>query len=218
MGIDAGGLFKEFLTKLTEKIFDPQFALFVETEIDRKQYPNVLSAYEDPENYRQYYNFIGMIVGKALYEGVLLKCRFARFFLNKIVDKSNQVDDLKAIDQQFYDNLMQVKYYEDSPVEDLGLTMTVAQDIFGESQEIQLLPNGANVPVTNENRLVYIILYANWLLNGRIREQVSNFVRGMRSVFSEEYFSIFFPDEIDNLISGGKNEIDIDDLQKHTKY
>ena len=94
IGIDAGGLFKEFLTKLTECIFDPQFAFFIETEVDRKQYPNVLSAYEDPENYRKYYQFIGMIVGKALYEGVLLKCRFARFFLNKIVDKSNQVDDL----------------------------------------------------------------------------------------------------------------------------
>lgn len=40
----------------------------------------------------------------------------------------------------------------------------------------------------------------------------------MRSVFSEEYFSIFFSDEIDTLISGGKNEIDIDDLQKHAKY
>ena len=98
MGIDAGGLFKEFLSKLTEKIFDPQLALFVETEVDRRHYPNVLSAFEDPENFRHYYQFIGMIVGKALYEGVLLKCRLARFFLNKVVSKSNQVDDLKAID------------------------------------------------------------------------------------------------------------------------
>jgi len=30
-----------------------------------------------------------MIVGKALYEGMLLKCRLARFFLNKVVSKSN---------------------------------------------------------------------------------------------------------------------------------
>lgn len=65
---------------------------------------------------------------------------------------------------------MQVKYYEASPVEDLGLTMTVAQDVFGESREIELVPNGANVQVTNENRLMYIILYANWLLSGRMRE------------------------------------------------
>ena len=125
MGIDAGGLFKEFLTKLTEKIFDPQLALFVETEVDRRHYPNMLSAHEDPENFRLYYQFIGMIVGKALYEGMLLKCRLARFFLNKVVSKSNQVDDLKAIDTQLYDNLMQVKYFE-GDVESLGLTMTVA--------------------------------------------------------------------------------------------
>ena len=59
---------------------------------------------------------------------------------------------------------------------------------------------------------MYVILYANWLLNGRMREQVNFFVRGLRSVFSEEYFSIFFPDEIDTLISGGKSEVDIDDL------
>ena len=142
----------------------------MENEVDRKHYPNFLSAYEDPENFRSYYHFSGMIVGKALYEGVLLKCRFARFFLNKVVSKSNQVDDLKAVDQQLYGNLMQVKYYEDSPVEDLGLTMTVAQDVFGDSREIELLPNGANVPVNNENRLLYVILYANWLLNGRMRE------------------------------------------------
>lgn len=65
---------------------------------------------------------------------------------------------------------MQVKYYEASPVEDLGLTMTVAQDTFGVSQEIELVPNGANVPITSENRLVYVMLYANYLLNGRMKE------------------------------------------------
>ena len=31
-GIDGGGLLKEFITKLTERIFDPQYAFFLETE------------------------------------------------------------------------------------------------------------------------------------------------------------------------------------------
>ena len=66
-----------------------------------------------------------MIVGKALFEGILLKATFASFFLNHMVNKSNQVDDLKALDPQLYDNLLQVKYYDTSPVEDLGLTMAV---------------------------------------------------------------------------------------------
>ena len=43
-------------------------------------------------------------------------------------------------------------------------------------------------------------------------------MRGMRTVFGAEFFSIFFPDEIDTLISGGKSELDIDDLQRHSKY
>jgi len=53
-----------------------------------------------------------MIVGKALYEGVLLKANFAKFFLNKFVNKSNSVDDLKELDSALYNNLMYLKYYE----------------------------------------------------------------------------------------------------------
>jgi ubiquitin-protein ligase E3 C len=30
-GVDGGGLFKEFITILTEKIFDPHYAFFTET-------------------------------------------------------------------------------------------------------------------------------------------------------------------------------------------
>jgi len=45
------------------------------------------------------YKFFGMIVGKAIYEGCLLKCTFTRTFLNKLVKKSNRLDDLKDIDR-----------------------------------------------------------------------------------------------------------------------
>lgn len=41
-GVDGGGLFKEFMTKLNEKIFDPQYSFFTETS-ERKLYPNYLS-------------------------------------------------------------------------------------------------------------------------------------------------------------------------------
>jgi ubiquitin-protein ligase E3 C len=58
------------------------------------------------------FKFFGMVVGKALFEGTLLKCNFAKFFLNKFVDKSNSVDDLKTLDPDLYNNLMYLKYYE----------------------------------------------------------------------------------------------------------
>ncbi len=42
-GVAGGGLFKEFITKLCEKIFDPEYAFFKENEQDRKLLPNHLS-------------------------------------------------------------------------------------------------------------------------------------------------------------------------------
>ena len=43
-GVDGGGLFKEFMTKLTERAFDPHYAFFTETPVDHRLYPNYLSA------------------------------------------------------------------------------------------------------------------------------------------------------------------------------
>ena len=98
MGVDAGGLFKEFMTKLTDEIFDPQYGFFEENQRESKMFPNVVAAQNDPD-FRMLFQFFGMIVGKAIFEGVLLKCRFARFFINKLVNRSNQVDELKGIDE-----------------------------------------------------------------------------------------------------------------------
>ena len=94
--------------------------------------------------------------------------------------------------------------------------MTTAVDQFGVSQEIELIPNGAHISVTNGNRPIYIMHLVNYLLNLRTYEQTKAFVRGLQSVFPEDYLGYFFPDEVELLISGGINEIDIDDLQANT--
>jgi len=93
------------MTKITEQIFDPNAAYFSETPVGRRLYPNVLSSYDDP-NYRNLFDFFGRLIGKALFEGVLLKSTFATFFLKHMLNKTNTVDDLKALDSQLYDNLM----------------------------------------------------------------------------------------------------------------
>ena len=57
---------------------------------------------------------------------------------------------------------------------------------------------------------------ANYVLNLRTAVLTQAFVRGMRKVIPQEYLSYFFPDEIQLLISGGLNSINMQDLQKHT--
>ena len=163
------------------------------------------------------FKFFGMMVGKAIFEGCLLKTTFTKTFLNRLAKKSNQLDDLKEIDKQVYDNLMFVKYY-DGDIEDMCLYMNQTDNKFGKDQTVNLVPGGSEIPVINENKMQYIRLFANYILNKREGEQSKAFSEGMHMVIDPELLHMFFPDEIQLLISGGRNEIDIKDLREHTNY
>lgn len=63
--------------------------------------------------------------------------------------------DLATMDQTLYNNLMFLKTYEGN-AEDLCLTFTVANNDFGTNKEIELIPNGANLDVTDANKHRYI--------------------------------------------------------------
>lgn len=39
-GIDAGGIFKEFINDISKMVFDPDFGMFTTTEPDKLIYPN----------------------------------------------------------------------------------------------------------------------------------------------------------------------------------
>jgi ubiquitin-protein ligase E3 C len=89
-----------------------------------------------------------MVVGKAIFEGILIKCSFARFFLNRfaenfgsITGSRNQIDDLSSLDPDIYKNLMMLKYYEGN-VEDLGLTFSIDDNHLDSNMTILLVPEG----------------------------------------------------------------------------
>ncbi|KAK3824788.1 MAG: hypothetical protein J3Q66DRAFT_364671 [Benniella sp.] len=90
-GIDGGGVFKEFLTSLVRQAFDTKYGLLKNTS-DQFLYPN-------PHRFAQeltqlkHYEFLGRILGKALYEGILIDAAFAGLFLAKCLGQVNYLDD-----------------------------------------------------------------------------------------------------------------------------
>lgn len=101
-GQDAGGIFKEFLTKLIKIVYDPNYGLFVLTQ-QNELYPNAKSGHlfgkgEDINIYR----FLGRLLGKAIYEGITVEPRFADFFLRKLINKPSSLHDLKSLDPDLY--------------------------------------------------------------------------------------------------------------------
>eukprot|EP01063_Lacrimia_lanifica_P011080 TRINITY_DN17856_c0_g1_i1.p1 TRINITY_DN17856_c0_g1~~TRINITY_DN17856_c0_g1_i1.p1 ORF type:complete len:1126 (+),score=369.89 TRINITY_DN17856_c0_g1_i1:122-3499(+) len=215
-GIDAGGVFKEFIEAVAKRGFDPNLGLFKGTE-DNKFYPN-------PQSKRLYghaymlrlYEFMGRIIGKAVYEGVVLNVPFAEFFLNTLLGRANFVEDLKTLDPDFHKNLVQLKEIDD--VDSLCLTFSYEEDSMGEMQTVNLIPNGSEVDVTNDNLIQYIATLAHAKLNTQFREQAAAFISGFHDIIPPRWTGLFNRNELQQLISGMAVSFDVGDMRAHTKY
>ena len=126
--------------------------------------------------------------------------------------------DLSTVDSQLYNNLMFLKTY-DGDASDLCLTFTVTNDDFGGTTEIPLMPDGANMEVTNVNKHRYISLVAKYYVVDRVKEQSEAFTRGLWEVIDRSWLRIFNEPELQVLISGASDgKLDVDDMRANTRY
>ena len=260
-GIDGGGVTKEFLTSVTSEAFAASdnlpVRMFVENE-KRALYPNP-GAYEEMryrlkeigvrerseaylttirETLRQY-EFLGRVVGKCLYEGILIDIVFAGFFLLKWAltggtnSASNEssyrasINDLRDLDEDLYRNLLKLKNYPGNVEEDFNLDFTITDEISvldGEDTRKlvhltrNLKPGGADEPVTNANRLAYISYVAQHRLARQPYQVTMAFLRGLSQIIQPMWLAMFNQNELQTLIGGDSNEIDIADLRSNTQY
>ncbi|KAG5436846.1 hypothetical protein PCANB_001668 [Pneumocystis canis] len=206
VGIDGGGLTKEFLVGICRQALDINFGLFHETH-DHLLYPNPHS-----------YACERRLIGKCIYETILLDVTFAPFFLTKLLGGINYVDDLLDLDPELYKGLMFLKRYTGDVENDFSLNFTIIEQEFGKTIAVELIPDGSNIPVTTKNRLHYIYAVADYRLNKVVFKQTKAFVKGLSDIIDIRWLSIFTGQELQNLIGGSSVPIDIDDLRKNTVY
>lgn len=95
-------MFKEFFTSLCKEVFDTDRGLWLANKRN-EIYPNphsyatertlaavcslilTLTFISDAAHNLNWYRFIGRILGKALYKGILVEVAFAGFFLAKVI-------------------------------------------------------------------------------------------------------------------------------------
>lgn len=229
-GIDGGGLTKEFLTAVVSEAFDPEneLALFKESSV-YELYPNediylkMVQKIDLNEQKKRlmYTMFLGMILGKCLYEGVLIDVSFAPFFLYKWrsaqSELKNSVDDLVFLDPELYKNLNKLTELSESGLESLDLTFVVNEVIDGRSYSFNLQENGENTVVNISNRLSYIYKMAFFKLNQSLHIQTKHFMNGLFSLIKPTWLNMFDPIELQMLISGG-HEIDLNDWKQNVQY
>jgi len=215
-GIDGGGVFKEFLTELSKEAFGPEYGLFLETS-ERLLYPNP-SSHQASEDHLSHFEFLGRVIGKAMYEGILVEVPFANFFLAKLLSKFNYYNDLVFLDPELHRNLMTLKYYQGNVEEDFALNFTVTNNNFGAVEVVELVPGGREIAVTNDNRMEYIHRMAHYRLNTQIKRQCMAFLKGFSALIKPEWLRMFNQHELHLLIAGHQGGIDLVDLREHVHY
>ncbi|OBA19377.1 hypothetical protein METBIDRAFT_222185 [Metschnikowia bicuspidata var. bicuspidata NRRL YB-4993] len=230
-GIDGGGLTKEFLTSVVQEGFNPRsdISLFKESS-SCSLYPNddifwnTINNIQLPTQRKRlmYTKFLGMIIGKCLYEEILIDITFVPSFLSKwrVAQNNlkNSIDDLVFLDPELYTNLNKLLEMNEGQLESLDLNFTIDEVIGNSSYLFDLLPpNGAQETVTQSNRLSYIHKVSHFKLNQSLHLQTKHFLEGLFQLIKPSWLNMVDPLELQMLISGG-HDIDLEDWKFNVRY
>uniref|UniRef100_A0A182PM73 HECT-type E3 ubiquitin transferase n=1 Tax=Anopheles epiroticus TaxID=199890 RepID=A0A182PM73_9DIPT len=213
-GLDYGGLAREWFYLLSKEMFNPYYGLFEYSAMDN--YTLQINPYSElcNEDHLLYFRFIGRIAGMAVYHGKLLDAFFIRPFYKMMLQKPIDLKDMEAVDTEYYNSLVWIK--ENDPSE-LMLTFCVDEETFGQTTQHELLPNGADIDVTNENKDEYIRLVIQWRFVSRVQVQMQAFLDGFGSLVPLNLLKIFDEHELELLMCGIQN-IDLRDWKRNTLY
>ena len=90
-------------------------------------------------------------------------------------------------------------------------------EAFGAMTLTELVPNGENTPVTNDNRGEYTSLYADFLLVKSVQSQFDAFQKGFLLLCDGPAFSLLTPKELEQLACGVPH-LDFHALQQNAVY
>ncbi|CDW51759.1 HECT domain containing protein [Trichuris trichiura] len=210
VGVDGGGIFREFMTEVLKQGFSADYGFFLSTQDESELYPNWAN---EPflGNTEEVHYFFGRLVGKAIYEELQVEPRFALFYLAAILysdTKSVDFNYLSSYNRTVY-NLRSVANYEGN-FENLHLDFSIICTLL--FQTFELIPGGANVRVVKENRREYVQRVAEFF------QLIAAFRRGLTEMISFKWLSMFSPAELQIVISGFTNSINVVEWQSSTLY
>lgn len=213
-GVDAGGVTREWYQVLSRQMFNPDYALFIPVASDATTFHPNRTSYVNPEHL-SFFKFIGKIIGKAIFDNCYLDCHFSRAVYKRILGISVSLKDMETLDLEYYKSLMWM--LENDITDILTEDFSVETDDYGEHKIIDLIPDGRNIAVTDENKQEYIKKVVEYRLQTSVREQMDNFLQGFHEIIPKDLVSIFDEQELELLISG-LPDIDVDDWQSNTLY
>ncbi|XP_038048029.1 ubiquitin-protein ligase E3A-like [Patiria miniata] len=214
-GLDMGGLQKEFFQLITEAVFDPKYAMFTVLEESRTLWINGGSLESGDE-----FELVGSLLGLAIYNGIILDVHFPTAIYKKLHGEVMDIEDLMEIQPSLGRGLKELLAYqeEEEDVENVFCqTFQISYTMMGELVTVDLLPNGSQIAVTNENREEYVRLYIQHILVDSVATQFEAFAHGFHTVCGGSALRLFQAAETEMLVCGSP-ELDFMALEASATY
>jgi len=222
--IDAGGPYRDSIQQLCTELQSEYLSLFQKTPngqhnvgLNREIWIPVPSAKSSTQI--SMYEFLGKLLGIALRTKFTLNLDFASMLYKPLVGDQVDMADLKAIDSMCVQSLEALKN-----IDKQGITADTFEDVFlevftingSDGKEVELKPNGKQIPVTFQNRHEWAELVEKKRMT-EFKNQVDAIRRGLATIVPLPVLSLFAWSEVKISVEG-KPEMDIALLKEHTAY
>ena len=214
LGVDQGGLRREWYEVLTRHIFNPDNEMFLPIEDGQSLQPNP----HPPSHIKlKHYRMAGKLVGKALYESAMgdtyrlnLNARLARSFLAQMIGIGTHYTMLEEDAPDLWRN--KIQYILSNDVDFLELTFTQEEVRGKQVESVDLVTGGSRLAVTEANKKTYVQAVAQHLLTSRVKAQLAAFLEGLHTLVPDSLLSLWDESELELLLCGVR-EYSLADLQ-----
>ena len=177
---------------------------------------------------------VGVVMGLAIYNSTILDVALPPFTFRKLLaaapahgqgasahpkpSMKYTLEDLAEYKPRLAKGLRQLLDYDGDVEETFALDFVLDMDRYGTAVQVPLCHGGERKPVTNSNRREYVDLYVRHMLDAAVSRQFEPFKRGFYTVCGGNAFSLFRPEEIELIVRGSDEALDISSLRAVAEY
>jgi hypothetical protein len=230
-GVDEGGVQKEFFQLITRALFvDPELS---EHTFDMWEYDTDTRLFwfnKDSYTSNVEFELLGTILGLAIYNSVILDIRFPRVVYQKLCGVKPSFEDFREAFPALARSFERLLDFDGDVEATFGSTFSLEYESFGAVRTVELKPGGKDVPLTADNRVEYVDLYMDYVLNRSVETKFRAFQAGFDHVVGDSalgdaadrggigsVFEMLRPEELELLVVGSP-DLDFAALEANCHY
>jgi E3 ubiquitin-protein ligase HECTD2 len=180
------------------------------------------------------YFLVGVVLGLAIYNSTILDVALPPFAFRKLLaaapapstgtlahhrpTMTYTLDELAEYRPRLASGLRQLLDFDGDVESTFCLDFVIDVEKYGARVRVPLCPGGESKTVTNSNRREYVDLYVRYLLDTSVSRQFEPFKRGFFTICAGNALSLFRPEEIELLVRGSDEALDISSLRGVAQY